>query len=961
MTKSTKKKSKLNNKSNNSSKNKNSSIKKNKKTTPKTKISKTTKSKKNYSKQKEVKTQTSKFENKMRIIFLLVILHLSFFLVIGLSYAIISHTEFSSNNQLIAGELYLHYRNGETINFNNIIPSDTYDKNNYFEFSIEGKNTYDQDILYEIILNHGENIENKIRLGDKFLKFRLVEVADNIEKEIFTDQTYQNIQNITIHIDGISKNTTEEVKKIYRLYVRVDGVLIGNLESADYTSEEWSNVYTNINILVRSDTNTEIYIVNYHPNRLPSEYQEVEYIESSLKESILTNIIPKDNMGIYIKFLNQDLNNNTILLGSSDTNTNFFIGTNLNKLYYGFNETGETSKNLLDGINIVEMNYLNDKKLKLNNEEILSLNTLSETNVPISFFGLNQNGIIKLNSSFKLYELIISVDNIIKYNFIPCYRLSDNVIGLYDLVNNQFYSTNELNSFSKGNKKMISQNFPYDSSSQLMKNSFSNGQYAFLEWNTDIEGNGISYQENQVVTNIADKGEILDLYAVWSNKLKKEKIEIVDEKNATSTIDFINKTNFNTSISLSSNEIENTYVTLKVTLKNNSPYRYSYSKTNYTDLNLETNNDIEFNYIGLKEGDIIEIGESLSFNIKFQYADIVQIKNNTLNCNLNFIFKNLSGMKLNKLILLNSENQLEGEDGLYQYNNKYYFSGVNVNNYVWFNCKDGYDSGEGNCEKWRIVSIEKDGSVKIVKAQVLEKEAIESLELKNNFWNSNTSKWMTDTKVLPEGRILFDIKGRRPSNKDLENSYCMRDSNGCNAYSANSKMTGLYKNLNVDSDSLAKKYIDEVYYPEVLTPLAKGQIRKFTSNIGLIAPSLSLENILLSESSITSEVYVGLLNLSDYIYSNKTTSCWYDFSKCNNSSSNNWLTLPDTPYYLLNGKIVESDTQADKNAQIWTVKSNGLVSHDSNNEYFLRPVVVLNANVEALGIGTVDDCYIIVS
>lgn len=45
---------------------------------------------------------------------------------------------------------------------------------------------------------------------------------------------------------------------------------------------------------------------------------------------------------------------------------------------------------------------------------------------------------------FRLYE----GDTLVR-NMIPCYRISDSVIGMYDLVNNVFYSGN-LNTFSIG-------------------------------------------------------------------------------------------------------------------------------------------------------------------------------------------------------------------------------------------------------------------------------------------------------------------------------------------------------------------------------------------------------------------------------------------------------------------------------------------------------------------------------
>ena len=50
----------------------------------------------------------------------------------------------------------------------------------------------------------------------------------------------------------------------------------------------------------------------------------------------------------------------------------------------------------------------------------------------------------------KIGEIIISNNGIIKRDFIPCYRKSDNVAGLYDLVNNTFYTNQGTGNFIVG-------------------------------------------------------------------------------------------------------------------------------------------------------------------------------------------------------------------------------------------------------------------------------------------------------------------------------------------------------------------------------------------------------------------------------------------------------------------------------------------------------------------------------
>jgi len=895
-------------------------------------------------------------KSKLKISIIVFIIIILILLILQFSFSIFSYDILTPNTNVIAGDLYLNYINGDTVNLNNILPSDTYNENNYFEFSVSGKNTNNKDILYEIVLERGENINDKIRLEDRFLKFRLVEVKNGEEVEIFADKSFLSIENTVIHVDSVSKNTIQEIEKKYRLYIYVNGVLIGNTKHSNYTTLEWENIYANVNIKVRSDNSSNTYIINYNPNRLSSEYQEVEYIESFGNEVIKTDIIPKDNMGIYMKVVNQYTSSNTTFLGSSNKSSNsiYSIGNTTNNISYGWNQTTKIENSTSDILNIIELNFLNDKKVKVDSKVINSLNTTELTNTNITIFALNENNNITNYSSVKLYELKISIDDVIKYDFIPCYRILDNVVGLYDIINDKFYQS-ETGSLSIGEERKIKQFVNYESSVSLLDNSFSNN-LAFYEWNTKPDGSGVSYKRDEIVEKFANKGEVVDLYAIWSNKLVIDNVKISRVNNASVTINSTDKLSLNTLVELANDTVDSE-VLLSITLKNNSSYRYAYSGLNY--LNYD-NQDIGFDIFGLQKNDIIESGESLTFRILFKYVNDV-INNNVLNSTLSLVFKNLSGMKLSDLVLLNNQNQIDGADGLYKYNDKYYFSGSNVNNYIWFNCDDGYESGESKCEKWRIISVENDGSIKIIRDDVLDIESIQELETKTNFWKENIPNWMISPKILTVGKVLFDVKERRPSNINLENSYCIRTSNGCNAYSKDLNNTGLYKGLSVDLDSLVKKYLEEVYIPHALKENNLEKIKEYVANIGLVEPSISLENVIKSEKSITTKLKAGLLNLSDYIYANKDTSCWYEFSKCNNNVNNNWLTLPDNPYYLQNGKIVETSTQSDKNAQVWTVESKGLVSRDANNEYYLRPVVILKNDIEALGTGIEGDYYIIVS
>ena len=144
---------------------------------------------------------------------------------------------------------------------NNIIKSPFIDLP-YFEFTIDGKNTYtEEDIWYEIVLSHGDTHATRTeRLRDDLLKFRLVEVVDGEEQELFTNHSYNDLTSKRVWVDTIPRNTTNEIVHTYRLYMWIsDSIRIGNTSEVDYDMETWNNeVYASIKVNVTGDFNEKI-------------------------------------------------------------------------------------------------------------------------------------------------------------------------------------------------------------------------------------------------------------------------------------------------------------------------------------------------------------------------------------------------------------------------------------------------------------------------------------------------------------------------------------------------------------------------------------------------------------------------------------------------------------------------------------------------------------------------------
>ena len=131
-----------------------------------------------------------KDNKKKKVIILIIIFTIILFL--GATYAIVIDylSKTGKNSSLVVGNIYMHYNEGnKQISLSNAMPSNTY-SNDYFEFTIDGKNTSNKNINYLISLSYGDTPSNRtIRIKDNLLDFKLVEVVNN-QENVLVDNNY---------------------------------------------------------------------------------------------------------------------------------------------------------------------------------------------------------------------------------------------------------------------------------------------------------------------------------------------------------------------------------------------------------------------------------------------------------------------------------------------------------------------------------------------------------------------------------------------------------------------------------------------------------------------------------------------------------------------------------------------------------------------------------------------------
>lgn len=193
--------------------------------------------------------------------------------------------------------------------------------------------------------------------------------------------------------------------------------------------------------------------------QLPKAYQRVEYIESTGTQCIDTGVVGTNLITSKSVFeLTTLTSNNFVLSCVYDTTNRCFqcstSGTGYFRIGYG---TELQASNEIVAINtkyIFENKIENNQyKTYLNGVNIISINTQTFNNgLNLYLFCNNSNLSIQNYAFVKLYSCKIYDKGTLIRDFVPCYRKSDNVIGLYDIVNGVFYTNvGTGSSFTKGN------------------------------------------------------------------------------------------------------------------------------------------------------------------------------------------------------------------------------------------------------------------------------------------------------------------------------------------------------------------------------------------------------------------------------------------------------------------------------------------------------------------------------
>ena len=215
------------------------------------------------------------------------------------------------------------------------------------------------------------------------------------------------------------------------------------------------------------DTNTIYAPIEWivYPRGIPAEYQEVEYIQSDWTQYINLGWNPTSN---YFKVESKA----RIYKWSYEWGVLFWMtnwskalslqvhttsGPGMDSGWYaniGPTVNIKPSREFYSGENI-NINFVWDSwnyTLDLNRDHYTGTynSTVVQATRPFYLFAFNENWSITWKTYMKLYSFkLYSWESTLIRDLVPCYRIADSVIGLYDLVNDTFYTNDGTGTFTK--------------------------------------------------------------------------------------------------------------------------------------------------------------------------------------------------------------------------------------------------------------------------------------------------------------------------------------------------------------------------------------------------------------------------------------------------------------------------------------------------------------------------------
>lgn len=215
---------------------------------------------------------------------------------------------------------------------------------------------------------------------------------------------------------------------------------------------------------------------------IPSEYQQVAYIESTGTQYIDTEYKPTPKTGVEVDFQFTDLTTQQRVYGATAAAGNGFINQQFyingsSKWAYAFIDGGGNwiSTGIDADKNRHKLQFnIKDKKYKIDNFDGTITDSTRTNNSDWNIFIMassNNSSSPTGQAKLKIYSFKIYEDSKLVRKYVPVYRKSDSEIGLYETIEGKFYTNKGTGKFNKGVNGGINDISLIDSGTKVTRNN----------------------------------------------------------------------------------------------------------------------------------------------------------------------------------------------------------------------------------------------------------------------------------------------------------------------------------------------------------------------------------------------------------------------------------------------------------------------------------------------------------
>ena len=328
---------------------------------------------------------------------------------------------------------------------------------------------------------------------------------DGTEIKSFTESTFTSAYTLLLfNMHNATGGLYNSVaKRIFSCKMWKDGILVRDMVPVRKINNGELGMYDKANKVFYTNQGTGKFIAGPSVDvRLPSEYTELDYVESTGTQYIATDVVPTNTTGYEVTFdAPADNSTDNIIFGCREDsgNTRYWLDVDWSandNIEWGFgtfsrndpayryslvaSDAGRTF--------VSQCNLYNCRKCNLNGTDYLMPQTtdLPTITYPIYIFCANKYGTADHFSSVKIRSIKITEGISLTHQYIPALRKSDGKTGMFDLVEREFLTSTADTDLIAG---------PSAAKEMIYVDSF-NRNYEFIEY---LQGDGFSHIDTGVI------------------------------------------------------------------------------------------------------------------------------------------------------------------------------------------------------------------------------------------------------------------------------------------------------------------------------------------------------------------------------------------------------------------------------------------------------------------------------